>query len=190
MRFLTQSLLLASLGLFGLTSTANELPEHPCKTWESQPLKALHSNKDINLCKLTAQKTVLIVNTASHCGYTKQFSGLEALHQKYKSLGLTVIGLPSNDFNQEASDHAEIADVCYRNFGVSFTMTEPVRVKGNKAHPLFKQLTAQSKAPSWNFNKYLIGPDGNVIEHFSSQDTPTSERITTAIDTSLIAISP
>jgi len=190
MKRLIQRLVFASLVLVSMISNANEYTEHPCKKWETQPLKALHSTKAISLCKLTAQKTVLVVNTASHCGYTKQFSGLEALQQKYKSRGLTVIGFPSNDFNQEANDPAEIADICYKNFGVSFTMTEPVRIKGNKAHPLFKQLTAQSKAPSWNFNKYLIGPDGNVIEHFSSQDTPTSERITTAIDTSLIAISP
>ncbi len=171
------------------TSTNKQVAAHPCQSWQQQPLKALHSNRDVNLCQLTANKSVLVVNTASHCGFTKQFGGLETLHQRY-SEQLTVIGFPSNDFNQEASDSRKIADVCYKNFGVSFTMTEPVNVTGENAHPLFKQLATQSKAPNWNFNKYLIGPDGRLVQHFSSRDTPNSEIVTSAIDQTLLAVQP
>ena len=143
-----------------------------CAPWLDHQLPQLHSKNTLSLCKLTAQHPVLLVNTASHCGYTKQFSALEALYQKYKDQGLVVIGFPSNSFQQEAKSEEETASVCYKNFGVTFYMTKPVEVKGNGAHPIFQYLAQSQGAPNWNFNKYLIAPDGTVLKRYNSRVTP------------------
>jgi glutathione peroxidase len=134
------------------------------------------------LCKVAAGRPLLIVNTASHCGYTPQFKGLESLNQKYKNRGLVLVGFPSDDFNQEAKSEAETATVCYENYGVTFTMLSPLPVKGAAANPVFKVLNAQSHEPTWNFNKYLVKPDGTVAEYFDSDVTPESPRLTQAIE--------
>jgi glutathione peroxidase len=116
---------------------------------------------------------VLVVNTASYCGYTKQYEGLEKLYAKYSQRGLVVLGFPSNDFKQEAASTKEIADLCYNTYGVKFPMFAPTVVSGANANPLHAALAKQTgKEPKWNFTKYLIGRDGNVIAHYPSKVTP------------------
>jgi len=154
----------------------------PCPEYLNQPLKKLHSEQTLNICETYVGKPLLIVNTASFCGYTPQFAGLEKLHQAYKDKGLVVLGFSSNDFNQEAKTDQDIANVCFVNYGVTFDMFAPLAVTGNSAHPLFKALAAQSSEPVWNFNKYLLDKDGKVVKYFNSQVKPDSEEMKQAIE--------
>lgn len=123
-------------------------------------------------------KVVLVVNTASKCGLAPQLKGLEELNQKYKAQGLEVLGFPCSQFaNQETSDNNEIHEVCQMNFGVTFTMFEKIDVNGESAHPIFKYLKQQKKGLfsskiKWNFTKFLIDSNGNVIKRFSPQTEP------------------
>jgi glutathione peroxidase len=124
-------------------------------------------------------KVLLIVNTASACGFTPQFEGLEALHKTYGAQGLVVIGFPCNQFgSQDPGTNAEIGSFCQKNYGVSFAMMEKVDVNGDKAHPLFKWLKAEapgllgSQAVKWNFTKFLVSKDGRVIKRYASMDAP------------------
>lgn len=153
-----------------------------CPSWLNESFRRLHSTEDVNVCKAFAGKPLLIVNTASHCGFTYQFSGLEALHQRYKDKGLTVIGFASNDFRQEAKSEAKAATICYENYGVTFTMMSPISVKGDNAHPVFKKLAQQTQAPSWNFTKFLVSSDGTKITRFDSSTAPDSPQIISAIE--------
>ena len=162
--------------------TADAQPQ--CADWLNCRVGKLHSNEELDLCALTAGKVVLIVNTASFCGFTQQFKGLEALYQRYKERGLLVIGFPSDNFFQESKDAAKTADVCYVNFGVTFPMTSTIKVRGDDTHPVFKHLHQTAK-PSWNFNKYLLGKDGNVIAHYGSNTAPDAENLITAIEQAL-----
>ena len=131
-------------------------------------------------------KPLLIVNTASKCGFTPQYEGLQALWSQHQDRGLTVIGIPSNDFGrQEPGGGGDIESFCSRNYGVSFPMTEKLRVRGPEAHPLFGWLAQQGgmlSRPRWNFFKYVIGRDGRLATWFSSVTTPESGRMRTAID--------
>jgi len=163
-------------------AAAAPLASAACPEYLDQSMRRLHSQEDVNLCEVTAGKPVLIVNTASHCGYTPQFKGLEALHQKYRERGLVVMGFASDSFRQEADSEAEAADVCFVNYGVSFTMLAPTPVKGQGANPVFKALNKAAGEPKWNFNKYLVDAEGKVVEHFNSGDTPDSARVTAAIE--------
>lgn len=156
-----------------------------CPDFLNYDLPKLHSKETANLCDMAAGKPLLIINTASHCGYTRQFEGLESLHQKYKDRGLYVVGFASNDFNQEAKSEEEAARICRHNFGVSFTMIAPTFVKGYRANPIFENINRQSVEPDWNFNKYLLNSDGKVINHFSSSVEPDSAELTTAIESML-----
>lgn len=181
------ALILGAIGPAEANSNADTLKtalatEHAdCPSWLQHTVQRLHSVKRVNLCDLLKGKAALIVNTASHCGFTKQFKGLEALHQRYASAGLVVLGVPSNDFNQEAARSEDIARVCYKNFGVSFTMLAPQRIRGEQAMPLFSYLAAKSKAPNWNFNKYLVAPDAQVT-HFGSSLAPDSLALKQSIE--------
>lgn len=145
-------------------------------------LPKLRAKESIDLCQRFAGKPLLIVNTASFCGFAPQFKGLEALNKRYKDQGLELIGVPSDDFKQESADGAETAKVCYVNYGVTFTMTDPQKVRGADAVHLFKVLAQQSSAPKWNFYKYVVDRQGNVIANFSSLTKPDNPELIKAIE--------
>ena len=137
-------------------------------------------------------QVMLIVNTASACGFTPQFTGLEKLHQQYGQQGLAVIGFPCNQFaSQDPGDNEQIAGFCQRNYGVSFQMMGKIEVNGDGAHPLYQWLKNEapgllgSKAIKWNFTKFLVGRDGRVIKRYAPQDTP--EKIAQDIQAALAA---
>ncbi len=137
-------------------------------------------------------KALLIVNTASACGFTPQFGGLEKLHQTYGSRGLVVLGFPCNQFgSQDPGSNDEIAGFCQLNYGVSFPMMSKIDVNGSNADPLYKWLTAEapgllgSKAIKWNFTKFLVGKDGQVIKRYAPQDAP--EKLGADVEAALAA---
>jgi glutathione peroxidase len=173
-------------GLF-LASAQAQTTAATCPTLLNHTLPRLQDEKPQSLCQY-AGKVVLVVNTASYCGFTPQYKGLEALYAKYKDQGLVVLGFPSNDFAQEKSNNKDIADFCENTFGVKFPMFAASSVKGDQANPLFKQLAAQgATAPRWNFYKYLIGRDGRLVDSYSSMTSPDSKSLVSAIDKSLSA---
>jgi glutathione peroxidase len=138
-----------------------------------------------HLCQYQGN-VILIVNTASFCGFTQQYEGLEKLYSRYKDRGLVVLGFPSNDFgNQEPGSNKEIAEFCSGTFGVKFPMAAKTSVKGQKANPLFKQLARQSEFPGWNFHKYIVGRDGKLIRSFSSQVPPSDRQMISEIERAL-----
>ncbi|MFA5940434.1 MAG: glutathione peroxidase [Sinimarinibacterium sp.] len=145
-----------------------------------------------NLCESYAGKVVLVVNTASKCGFTPQYEGLEALYKSHKDLGLVVLGFPSDQFGgQEYADNAEIAKFCKLNFGVSFPMFQKSDVKGEKVNPLFRDLIAATgKTPAWNFNKYLVTRDGKTVRYFPSKVAPDAPELMQAIDAALAQPAP
>jgi glutathione peroxidase len=134
-------------------------------------------------------KVILIVNTASKCGFTSQYAGLESLYQKYKDRGLVILGVPSNDFGkQEPGDSDQIANFCKLNYGVSFPMTAKEVVSGKQAHPFYvwaKKQLGFGSAPKWNFHKYLINRKGQIITYFYSMTSPDASRLIQAIETAL-----
>ena len=138
--------------------------------------RKLNSQETVNMCEAYQGKTLLIVNTASKCGFTPQFDGLEKLYSDYKDQGLVVLGFPSHDFNQEFDDEGKTAELCELTYGVKFPMFEAVSVRGDDADPLYRMLTKKSgTAPKWNFYKYLVDKDGNVVESYSSMTKPTDK---------------
>ena len=144
-----------------------------------------------NLCKTYGGKVILVVNTASHCGYTPQFEGIEKLYKTYKGDGFVVLGFPSDQFHQEESTDESIAKFCTANYGVSFPMYSKTRVDGDDANPFYKALKAATKkAPEWNFNKYLIGRDGKVLAHYGSGVTPDDPKLLAAIKAELAKPAP
>ena len=148
-----------------------------CPALLKQSFKRLQDEAPQDLCQY-AGKVVLVVNTASYCGYTKQYEGLEKLYAKYSPRGLVILGFPSNDFKQESASTKEIADLCYNTYGVKFPMFAPTVVTGANANPLHAALARQTgQQPKWNFTKYLIGRDGQVIEHFPSKVTPEDPQL-------------
>jgi glutathione peroxidase len=139
-------------------------------------------------------RVLLIVNTASECGYTPQYGELEKLWQQNRAQGLTVLGVPCNDFGgQEPGTAVEIGAFCRKNYGVTFPLTEKYAVKGRSAHPFYKWAGEQAGLlgrPKWNFHKYLIGRDGEFIDWFSTQAKPMGPKITAAVKRALSASSP
>lgn len=156
-----------------------------CPQWMQGEIRMLRSEQTLDLCDEYRGRPMLIVNTASYCGYTPQFKGLEALYQRYRDRGLVVLGFPSDDFKQEADREAETAKVCYVNYGVSFPMMAPVRVTGAEAHPVFAALAQASGAPQWNFYKYLVDRNGRVVASFPSKVTPDSAGLVGAVERAL-----
>ena len=171
------------MGLFSLNAHAKE-------SALKFSFKALTSKDPINLSDFKG-KAILVVNTASKCGFTVQYKGLEEFYQKYKEKGLVVIGVPSNDFgSQEPGSHEEIAKFCEFNYGVSFPITAKYGVKGEDAHPFYKWAKNQlgfGTAPKWNFHKYLIDRNGNLVDYFHSATEPNSSRIIKAVEKALDA---
>jgi len=126
---------------------------------------------------------VLVVNTASRCGFTHQYDGLQTLYDQYRDRGLVVLAVPSGDFRQELSSDEEVKDFCEVNFGLDMPMTTITPVRGSQAHPFYASLADEAGfAPSWNFNKVLIAPDGNVAGTWGSVERPTSQAMTRAIE--------
>lgn len=156
-----------------------------CPSLLSYTFPRLQDEKPQSLCQYSG-KVILVVNTASYCGFTPQYKGLEALYDKYKDRGLVVLGFPSNDFAQEKATNQEIADFCENTFGVKFPMFTKTSVTGDAAVPFFKQLAqAPGQRPKWNFYKYLIGRDGKLIDSYNSMTGPDSRSLVQAIEKSL-----
>lgn len=155
-----------------------------CAGLASYPIKPLIGGGAMDLCKLPA-RALLVVNTASECGYTPQYGSLEKLHQRYQKQGLQVVAIPANDFGgQEPRRNTDIGAFCQINYGVTFHVAEKLTVP-IKADPLFARLIATSReAPGWNFHKYLITPDGRVSS-FPSMLDPMSPRFVQAVETAL-----
>ncbi len=152
-----------------------------------QDFRRLASDEVVNLADDYSGKVVLVVNTASKCGNTPQYDGLEELYQEYGEQGLVVLGFPSNDFmGQEPGTEEQIQEFCRLTYKVKFPMFEKVTVKEGKAHPFFDQLAAASGTyPTWNFHKYLIGRDGKLISEFSPRTQPYNNKLITEIKAAL-----
>lgn len=144
--------------------------------------QALHSSEVVDLCEFSG-RPLLLVNTASFCGFTPQFEGLEELHQRYHGEGLVVIGFPSDDFQQEADDEEVTAEICRVNYGVTFTMLSPSSVASGEVNPVFAELARQgAELPSWNFHKYVVNRDGRVVAGFGSHTRPDSPELQSALE--------
>lgn len=140
-----------------------------------------------NLCQYRG-KVLLVVNTASYCGYTYQYQGLENVYAKYRDRGLVVLAFPSNDFQQETGSKEQIADLCFNTYGVKFPIFSKSVVSGKNANPLFASLSkATGQQPKWNFHKYLVGRDGKPVATFPSAIEPTDARVTREIEKLLAA---
>ncbi len=130
-------------------------------------------------------KPILIVNTASYCGFTKQYNDMQELWEKYRDRGLIVLGVPSNSFNQEKSDNSDVKEFCEVNFNINFPLTEITDVKGDNAHEIYKWAKAnygKSAVPKWNFYKILINREGKIEDTYASLTSPTSNKITKKIE--------
>lgn len=160
-------------------------PEAACPALLQQSFLRLQDEKPQSLCQYSG-KVVVVVNTASFCGFTSQYEGLEALYAKYKDKGLVVLGFPSNDFAQETGSNKDIADFCENTFGVKFPMFAKSSVAGKDANPLFKQLAAKTgTTPRWNFYKYVIGRDGLSVASFNSMADPKSGKLVREVEKQL-----
>lgn len=178
---MTRSLLALSLTALAATVAAED---QPCAPLLDVEVRRLASDETVRLCDAYRGKVILIVNTASKCGFTPQYDGLETLYRKYQDRGLVVLGFPSNDFmGQEPGTEAQIAEFCRLTYSVEFPMFEKVQVKKGQAHPLFEHLAAAGAGyPKWNFYKYLIDRQGNLVQHYSSVTAPDSNKLVKAIE--------
>ena len=158
-----------------------------CPTLLNHKFNRLQDDSPQNLCQYSG-KVVLVVNTASYCGFTSQYEGLEKLYANYKDKGLVILGFPSNDFSQAPGNNKEIADFCYNTYGVKFPMFAKTSVKGKEANALFAALVkAGAKAPSWNFNKYLIDREGKLVAGYGSTTRPDEKTFVSALEKALAA---
>lgn len=146
----------------------------------------LQDEKPQSLCQYSG-KVLVVVNTASFCGFTRQYAGLEALYARYRDQGLVVLGFPSNDFSQESGNNKEIADFCDNTFGVTFPMFVKSGVTGKTANPLFRQLANQTgQRPRWNFHKYVVARDGQRVASFDPATDPKDPAILKDIEEKLL----
>jgi len=183
--------LLATLFLAAAPAHAQAAPADGanCPTLLQHSFPRLQDEKPQALCQY-AGKVLLVVNTASYCGFTPQYEGLEALYAKYGPQGLVVLGFPTNDFGQqEPKDGKDIADFCFNTYGVKFPMFSKSVVKGPQANnALFADLVkATGKAPAWNFNKYLVDRQGKTVTYYDSKITPSSMTLVSAVEKALAA---
>ncbi len=156
-----------------------------CPALLNHQFNRLQDEAPQDLCQY-AGKVTLVVNTASYCGFTSQYEGLEKLYAKYQGKGLVILGFPSNDFSQEPDDNKKIADFCYNTYGVKFPMFSKTSVKGKNANPLFSAMKkAGAKEPGWNFYKYLIGRDGKLVGSYSSLTGPDDKEFVATIEKAL-----
>jgi glutathione peroxidase len=154
--------------------------------------RPLAGKVQVNLGKAYAGQVLLVVNTASKCGFTPQFEALEGLHTRYKPRGFAVLGFPSGDFmDQEYADEKQIQEFCTLTYGVKFPMFQKVKVSGKEATPLYRGLAeAAGEAPKWNFHKYVIGRDGKVAASFGSRVKPDAPEVIAAIEKALANPAP
>ena len=132
-------------------------------------------------------RVMLVVNTASFCGFTPQYAALQKLHERHETRGLTVIGVPSTDFNQESTDARRVREFCDAMFGITFPITAINRVRGANAHPFFAWAAREAGPVRWNFHKYLVSRDGRRVQGFSTQTAPDSPAMTRAMEAALAA---
>lgn len=175
---------MASMSAVSLSAQAEAADS--CPAVLNHTFKRLQDEAPQNLCQYRG-KVALVVNTASYCGFTSQYEGLEALYAKYNAKGLVVLGFPSNDFGQqEPGDSKQIADFCFNTYGVKFPMFTKSSVKGKDVNPLYAQLIkATDTTPKWNFYKYLIDRQGNVVAAYSSITTPDDKKLVAEIEKAL-----
>ena len=184
----------AALSAIALNSAARA--ENPAPATDACPgvlnytFNRLQTGAPESLCQYRG-KVVLIVNTASYCGYTHQYEGLEALYRKYKSRGLVVVGFPSNDFGgQEPGSNKEIAEFCRLTYGVEFPMFEKSSVTSIKTNPLYAELLARTgQSPKWNFHKYLVDRDGKQVTSFGTRVEPDNGDLVSAVER-MLAVTP
>ncbi len=176
--------LLTGLGL--LATAGSALAEAACPAVLKHSFKRLQDEAPQDLCQY-AGKVTLVVNTASYCGFTSQYEGLEALHAKYNAKGLVVLGFPSNDFGkQEPGNDKQIADFCFNTYGVKFPMFSKTAVSGKDVNPFYAELIkATGTTPKWNFYKYLIDRQGKVVAAYSSVTTPDNKKLVADIEKAL-----
>ena len=175
---LASSLLLLALPVLGYAESAS------CPDALNHNVRELNGDKEVNLCDEYAGKVVLIVNTASKCGYTPQYEGLEKLYREHKDEGIVVLGFPSNDFaGQEPGTEEQIQEFCTLTYGVEFPMFSKVHAAEANASPLYRDLAAMAggEYPGWNFHKYLIGRDGELVGSYKSRVRPEDEELMGAI---------
>ena len=178
---------LATAATSELSGPIAATPSAACPALLQQTFPRLQDEKPQSLCQYSG-KVVVVVNTASFCGFTSQYKGLEALYAKYKDRGLVVLGFPSNDFAQETGSNKDIADFCENTFGVKFPMFAKSVVAGKDANPLFRQLAAQTGTPPrWNFYKYVIARNGKSVGSFNSAADPASRGFVQEIEKQLAA---
>ncbi len=185
-------LAIASIALLAFNETDKENTVPPVLNFTMNSL----DGKPVKLSKYQG-KVVMMVNTASKCGYTPQYKSLQALHEKYADKGLAILGFPANEFGQqEPGTNEQIADFCKKNYGVEFEMFSKIVVKGPDQHPLYKHLTSTDTDPNfagevkWNFEKFLIDRQGNIINRWRSKTAPDSEEMITAIEAALAGKAP
>lgn len=174
--------------LITLAMTLIAMPSFACEsTLLDQDFRKLAAKDEVNLCEAFEGQVILVVNTASKCGNTPQYDGLEDLYAKYGDQGFVVLGFPSNDFmGQEPGSEEQIQEFCRLTYGVRFPMFEKITVKGEDAHPFYVALAESSGTyPTWNFHKYLIGRDGQLIEQYSPRTQPDDSGLVAAIENAL-----
>jgi len=181
---------LVALGAFGSNVQAQQMSKKGATGMTAHDFELTGIDGTPMPLKQYKGKVVLLVNTASQCGFTPQYADLEKVWQQYRARGLVVIGVPSNDFGgQEPGTAAQIKEFCEVNFDIDFPLADKQSVKGPKAHPLYRWIAAElgeDALPKWNFHKYLIGADGKLIEGFATPVKPTDAKITKAIELALL----